>query len=115
VKRGDVYMAEFEPRNGSEQRGRRPCIVMLGRAFLEIPTWNSVVVIPISSVQKRAYNPYSVVELDEPDNGLSVKSFALCHQVTTLDKRKFIERLGKLTPQQLQQVEAGLKQALDIR
>jgi mRNA-degrading endonuclease toxin of MazEF toxin-antitoxin module len=41
-------------------------------------------------------------------------SFAVCHQVTTLDRAKFTKRIGTLTAELLRDVEAGLKAAMDL-
>jgi len=49
VKRGDVFWAELTPRSGSEQRGRRPVIVVSSDGFNRTPSWRSIVVVPIST------------------------------------------------------------------
>jgi mRNA interferase MazF len=114
VKRGEIYMAEFEPRSGSEQRGFRPCIVILNQGFLDAATWLSLVVIPLSSSVKNT-NRLTIVTVDGENTGLEKTSFALCHQITTLDKRKLTQKLGQVNALQLEQLEAGLKHALQIK
>ncbi len=39
----------------------------------------------------------------------------MCHQVTTLDRGKLAVLLGSLTTTQLQEVEDGLRIALDMQ
>jgi mRNA-degrading endonuclease toxin of MazEF toxin-antitoxin module len=46
--------------------------------------------------------------------GLKTASVAICHQVTTLDRRKLVRRLGKLTSQDLAAIEDGVKAAMDL-
>lgn len=46
--------------------------------------------------------------------GLSQESVALCHQVTTLDRRKLGELIGNLNGTQLRAVEEGLRVALGM-
>lgn len=41
-------------------------------------------------------------------------SFALCHQVTTLDRSKLAKRLGALPAEIMRSVEEGLKAAMDL-
>jgi mRNA-degrading endonuclease toxin of MazEF toxin-antitoxin module len=41
-------------------------------------------------------------------------SFAVCHQVTTLDRVKLTKRLGALPSESLREVEEGLKAAMDL-
>ena len=41
-------------------------------------------------------------------------SVAVCHQVTTLDRSKLSRHLGALPPETFQEVEEGLKAAMDL-
>jgi mRNA-degrading endonuclease toxin of MazEF toxin-antitoxin module len=42
-------------------------------------------------------------------------STALCHHVTTLDRSKLKQRLGKLSAEKMLDIEQGLKAAMDMR
>ena len=114
MKRGDVFMANFEPRTGSEQHGTRPCVVVMHEGFLEVSTWFSVVVVSVSTSKNQLRRSLSVIDVAGQESGLEEASVALCHQVTTLDKRKFGRKLGALTAVQLLELEAGLKFALHL-
>jgi len=54
------------------------------------------------------------VALPNGAGGLSKMSFAICHQVTTLDRAKLTKRLGVLSSEMLRGVEDGLKAAMDL-
>ena len=41
-------------------------------------------------------------------------SFAVCHQVTTLDRAKMTKRIGTLPPESLRGDEEGLKAAIEF-
>ena len=56
----------------------------------------------------------TVVGIPAGNAGLPNASFAACHQVTTLDRAKLTKRVGTLPPEILQEVELGLKAALDL-
>jgi mRNA-degrading endonuclease toxin of MazEF toxin-antitoxin module len=45
---------------------------------------------------------------------LEKASFAVCHQVTTLDRGKLGKRMGVLPPTLIRDVEEGLRAALDL-
>jgi mRNA interferase MazF len=115
VKRGDVYIADLSPRSGSEQRGRRPVIVLSHNAFNEARNWRSIIVIPLSTSQAQAGRGPTAVPLPQGVGGLKQASVALCHQITTLDRAKLSERIGELTNTHLQLIETGIKAALDLR
>jgi mRNA-degrading endonuclease toxin of MazEF toxin-antitoxin module len=46
--------------------------------------------------------------------GLPKTGFAICHQVTTLDRAKLTMKVGALSPELLRVVEDALKAALDL-
>jgi mRNA-degrading endonuclease toxin of MazEF toxin-antitoxin module len=114
VNRGDVYWAELVPRSGSEQRGRRPVIVLSHDAFNTCPTWLSVIVVPVSTSTRQAARGPTAVFLSRGAGGLRSASVALCHQITTLDRRKLTQRLGVLNADELVAVERGVLTALDM-
>jgi mRNA interferase MazF len=114
VKRGDVFWAELRPRSGSEQRGRRPVIVISNDGFNLTPAWRSVIVIPVSTSEAQLRRGPTAVALAAGAGGLPRAGVAICHQVTTLDRGKLIERLGTLSDAALAAVESGLKAALDL-
>jgi mRNA interferase MazF len=114
MKRGDVYWADLVPRSGSEQTGRRPVIVVSHDGFNQTPGWRSIIVVPISTSSSQGKRGPTVIELSGRTAGLPKRSFAVCHQVTTLDRAKLTKRAGSLPPDPLREVEEGLKAAMDL-
>ena len=108
MTRGEVYWAELAPRSGSEQRSRRPVIVVSHDAFNEVPAWRSVIVVPISTSSAQARRGPTAVLLPRGSGGLRSDSIALCHQVTTVDRGKLTRRIGVLPPPILAEVGHGL-------
>ena len=115
MKRGDLFWANLTPRSGSEQTGRRPVIILSHDAFNETPTWRSIIVIPISTSPNQSRRGPTVVVLPAGTANLKNDSSALCHQITTLDRVKLVERIGELSAESLAQVEKALLAAVDIR
>jgi mRNA interferase MazF len=114
MRRGEVYWADLVPRSGSEQTGRRPVIVVSHDGFNQTPAWMSTIVVPISTSGSQAKRGLTVVEIAGGVAGLPKASFALCHQVTTLDRLKLTKKVGSLPPESLRAVEEGLRAALDL-
>jgi mRNA interferase MazF len=114
VRRGEVYWADLVPRSGSEQTGRRPVIVVSHDGFNEVPSWRLIIVIPVSTSASQGKRGPTIVEIPGGSAGLPKASFAVCHQVTTLDRAKLTRRLGTLSPAILRVVEDALKAALDL-
>ena len=70
--------------------------------------------VPITTTASGAKPGPTVVELPGGASGLSKTSFAVCHQVTPLDRAKLTKRVGALSAEMLQEVKRGLKAARDL-
>lgn len=114
MKRGEMYWADLKPRSGSEQKGRRPVIIISHDGFNLVATWRSVIVIPMSTSHNQAKRGPTVVPIPSKETGLSEEGFAICHQVTTIDRSKLSKCIGALSRKTLSQVEEGLKVAEDL-
>ena len=104
-KRGDVYWADLNPFFGSEQGGTRPVLVLQNDAgnFFS-PT---LIVAPMSSqVDKRTDLPTHIVL--EQVRGLDGPSLIMLEQLKTIDKRRVRSYAGKLTKEQMAEVEAEM-------
>jgi mRNA interferase MazF len=114
MKRGEVWWADLAPRSGSEQRGRRPVVVVSHNAFNQTPTWRSIIVVPLSTSARQAGRGPTAVPIPRGSGGLARESVALCHQVTTLDRGKLAQQVGSLPAPLLVAVAEGLKAAMDL-
>jgi mRNA interferase MazF len=114
MRRGEVYWADLVPRSGSEQRGRRPVVVVSHDAFNQTHGWRSIIVVPLSTSVAQAGRGPSAVLLPQGSARLGRDSVALCHQVTTLDRSKLTQLIGELSSAELSSIEAGLKAAMDL-
>jgi mRNA interferase MazF len=114
MKRGEVYWADLVPRPGSEQTGRRPVILVSHDGFNQTAAWRSIIVVPISTSGSQGKRGPTVVEIPGGAAGLPKTSFAVCHQVTTLDRAKLTKRIGVLPSEVQREVNGGLKAAMDL-
>jgi mRNA interferase MazF len=114
MKRGEIYWADFVPRSGSEQTGRRPVILVSHDGFNQTPAWRSIIVVPISTSASPGKRGPTVVELPAGSAGLPKVSFAVCHQVTTLDRAKLTKKIGTLPSEFLLEVDGALKASMDL-
>lgn len=114
MTRGEVWWADLAPRSGAEQHGRRPVIVMSHDAFNRVASWRSVIIVPLSTSATQTRRGPTAVPVAAGVANLPLPSVALCHQVTTLDRSKLVERLGCLPADDVRAVEEGLKIALDL-
>ncbi|MBL8230501.1 MAG: type II toxin-antitoxin system PemK/MazF family toxin [Bryobacterales bacterium] len=114
MRRGEIHWADLVPRSGSEQTGRRPVIIVSHDGFNQTVGWRSIIVVPISTSQSQGRRGPTVIEIPAGAGGLPRTSFAVCHQVTTLDRAKLTKRVGALPGEVFAEVELGLKAAMDL-
>jgi mRNA interferase MazF len=111
-KRGDVYMARLDPKEGSEQAGQRPVIVVSRDAINQ----NSavVVIVPVTDrSHKKTIYPSQVI-LKAGDGGLTKESVALGEQVRAISTSRFVRHMGHLAPASIAEIGTALKIALDL-
>ncbi len=112
VKRGEIWIANLNPVQGSEQAGLRPVLIFqndkINRA---IPT---AIVIPFTSNLRRAALP-SCVQVAKGEGGLTMESVLLCHQMRVLDEMRLDTKLGEVSQQTMSEVEIGVLYTLGIR
>ena len=111
VTRGEIWLADLDPTQGSEQAGFRPVLVMQNDAINRSTT--TVLSIPLTGNLRRATLP-TCVPVAKGEGGLTSDSVVLCHQTRVLDKTRLKTRLGSLSEATLLAVEARLLFTLGI-
>jgi mRNA interferase MazF len=107
VQRGHVYWVDLEPTEGSQQRGRRPCLILTVDPINAVR--RTVGVIPLSSSPKVA--PPIVVAVPS----IGSQSVAICDQLRAVDKRKIGRLIGAATDVELARIEDSVKAVFGLR
>ena len=104
ISRGDLVFVELpENENSSVQGKSRICIVISNnRANLHSPV---ISIVPLTSrMSKRPLPTHVLLEVNDT-NKLRCNSVALAEQITTVDRKNIKFKTGKLTDEELEQVE----------
>ena len=112
MKRGEIYLVQLSPAVGSELRDPHPCVVVQSD-LLEHPLRPRTIVVPITSRAPKYPLPF-VVPLQPPDGGLVRPSFALCDQVTRIDKTRVLKSTGQLSDLAMAKIDDALRLALEL-
>ena len=108
-RRGEVWIVNFNPGRGSEQKGIRPALIIqndIGNQYA-----NTTIVASITTRIK----PYPVtVVLKKEEAGLQEKSMVNLAQILTIDKGRLMKRLGTLSNGRMEEVERALKISLGL-
>ena len=105
ILRGDVRWADLTPTRGREQAGRRPVVVISHDIFNERS--GTAIVMALTSQPQRAGFPLT---LEIADLELPKRSWVKISQVRTLSVERLGRRLGRLSPEALDQLIEGLNE-----
>lgn len=111
-KRGEIYWLDWNPARGSEQAGRRPALIVQNDPFNRNSGYPNTIILALST-QGRDIPTHIVLEPDKA-NGLREISYIKCEQLLTVSKDRLNERVGEVTPEQLQKVDQALKRVLAL-
>ena len=104
-RRGEIWLADFDPTRGREQAGRRPVLVLSVDEFNRGPA-ELIIVAPVTS---RIRGIPSHVRIDPPQGGLSRPSVVLCDAVRSISKNRLVKEWGRIPPSSLDRVEDCLR------
>lgn len=115
MQRGDIYLVDLDPAQGSEANKKRPAVIVSNNAANRVSERNGrgvVTVIPLTSNVARVY-PFQVL-VTTVESGLSLDSKAQAEQVRSVDVTRLVHRIGRLTPAAAARVDAALRTHLAL-
>lgn len=102
---GEIYVADLNPYQGSEQGGIRPVVILQNDAGNYFSSTTIVASLP-SHVAKKENLPTHVFINSRED--LEHDSIIMCEQIRTIDKSRLIRCLGRLDEYEMEEVEEAL-------
>ncbi|MEE0792725.1 MAG: type II toxin-antitoxin system PemK/MazF family toxin [Faecalibacterium prausnitzii] len=109
--RGNIYYADMEPHIGSEQGDTRPVVVLqndIGNRYA--PTL--IVATVTSRTEKKRYQPTHV--LIAHNTAFERPSVVQLEQNFTIDKSRIQRFLGRITQNEMQEIEKGVVSSLAL-
>ena len=110
IKRGQIWLANLEGIQGSEQGGTRPCLIIqndIGNKHS--PT---TIIAIITSRKTKANLPTH--HWIESECGLALRSMVECEQLRTIDKKRLISFYGELPKWEMAIINEKLKISLEV-
>jgi mRNA interferase MazF len=111
-KRGEVWLADLNPRRGTEPGKTRPVLVVQAQALLDAEH-PSTLVVPLTT---RVNDDAEPLRIRVPASGkLRKESDLLIDQLRAIDNHRLVDGpLTRLSPAQLQKVDQALSEILDL-
>ena len=107
ILRGEIYWADLNPTIGHEQAGIRPVLIISNNIFNDRS--GTVIALALTSRLQRAGFPLTL-ELSDPN--LPKRSWVKISQIRTLSTRRIKEKLGEISPEELEQIIEGLNEII---
>ena len=108
IKRGDIFYADIEEGKGSEQNGRRPVVILQNNKGNRHST--TTIAAMITSARKKSLPTH--VWVTKEDSGLKEDSIVLLEQIQTLDKKRLVNRVGRLSKKTMNLVDRAACRSL---
>ena len=105
ILRGELRWANLDPVRGREQAGLRPVLVVSQDVFNERS--GTVIAMALTSQPQRAGFPLT---LELTASRLPKRSWVKISQIRTLSVERIGKRLGRVSPEELEQVVEGLNE-----
>lgn len=116
VKRGEIYLVNFDPSIGSEVNKARPAILVstdTSNATVDRLGRGVLTVVPVTSNTDRIFS-FQVYLEATPTTGLAKDSKAQAEQVRALDVRRLIHRMGSVDAVDMARLNAALRTHLEL-
>jgi mRNA interferase MazF len=108
MKQNEIWLANLNPGEGSEQKGLRPVVIISGNMLNQyLPV---VIVCPLTSKIKN-YKGNLVLSPDR-QNGLSEPSEVLTFHIRSVSKDRLISKIGSITQAHSAEIKKGLDDIL---
>lgn len=90
-----------------------PCVIVQAD-LLEHELHPRTIIVPFTSTKPKRVLPY-VVPVDPPEGGLRRRSYALCDQITRIDKARIMKRGGgPLSAETMTRIDDALRVSLNL-
>ncbi|MDD2599237.1 MAG: type II toxin-antitoxin system PemK/MazF family toxin [Kiritimatiellae bacterium] len=107
ILRGDIFWADLNPVIGHEQAGFRPVLILSQDVFNERS--GTVIAAALTSQSQKAGFPLTL-ELESAN--LQKKSWVKISQIRTLSVKRIGEKMGRVSPEELNAVIEGLNEII---
>lgn len=110
MRKGEIWMIDLNPTEGSEQSGLRPVLIVSGNLLNEYAP--VVWICPLTTKIKKYHG--DLILTPNKTNGLKKRSEVLNLHLRTVAKSRMGKRIGQIHDKELQFVRKGLGQIMTM-
>ena len=113
MKQGEIWLINLDPTVGAEIKKTRPAVVVNDDALGKLPL---KIIAPITDWKDRyEVAPWMVRIEPTEENGLVKISAADCFQVRSISHKRFVKKLGVVSPETKEKIKIALAKVLSIK
>ena len=115
MKRGDIYLVDYEPARGSEADKARPAVIVSNdgaNAAVARTGLGVVTLVPLTSNTSRVY-PFQVL-LSAEECGLPKDFKVQCEHVRALAPERLLRAIGSVPRQRMAEIDVALRRHLAL-
>ena len=107
MKSGELWILELPFREGREQRGVRPCLILADTKT------DMIITVPLTSNLQASRFPNTLRIESSKENGLEKNSIALIFHIQSLDKKRFIKKIGDLEDSYFSEIKKAVRELVE--
>lgn len=104
MAQGDVLLISLPASDGREQSGRRPAVAVQ----MDVSGEPMLMIAPVTSNLNALRFKFAVEIMPSDENGLKQTSVVMVFQMRAIDKTRIIKKIGKLSREDLERVDAEI-------
>ena len=107
MRKGEIWLINLDPTIGAEIRKTRPAVIVSQDAIGVLPLR---VIVPLTDWKERyAVAPWMIAISPDAQNGLAKASAADAFQIRSVSQERFVQRIGALNSDQMEQILKGVQ------
>ncbi len=114
LKRGEIWLVNFDPSIGSEIKKSRPAAIITSDVLIGSNKLPNQIVVPLRSWKAEFDEiPWYITITKSKLNNLSNDSIADTTQIKSISNKRFVHKIGDLDSQLLEEIIAGVLLCID--
>jgi mRNA interferase MazF len=111
MRQGQIWEINLSPTVGAEIKKKRPAVIVNDDAIGVLPLR---VIVPITEWKENFYGAVWMVKIDPNEyNNLEKTSAIDCFQIRSISTRRFLRKIGSVSPKMLNEIKTAVKAVID--
>ncbi|MBW2604942.1 MAG: type II toxin-antitoxin system PemK/MazF family toxin [Deltaproteobacteria bacterium] len=112
MRQGQIWEIDLSPTVGAEIKKKRPAVIINDDTIGVLPLR---VIVPITEWKENFYGAVWMVKIDPNGyNNLTKASAAFdCFQIRSISTRRFLRKIGSVSPKILNEIKTAVKAVID--